>query len=195
MKKMKKYKVSISANPIYPYYMQHRMDDLKLEEWEKLRHKIIERDDVAKEDLTRATFHSYMDENGNFYMPSEHIRCSLIEAGKYMKSKVGNAKKNMSNIVAAMFFVSPDKIKLPDTFEIDKRSAVNNNIKARIITIRPKWKDWKVTFDLIIDNDTITKETIKELLEYSGNYVGIGSYRPQHKGQFGRYITDSIKEI
>lgn len=41
---MKKYKVKIKG--LTPY-MQHRMDDVKLDAWEKLRGPIHERDDVA----------------------------------------------------------------------------------------------------------------------------------------------------
>ena len=192
---MKKYEISIKANPMFPYYMQHRMDDTKLEEWEHQRGRIIERGDIAKEDLVRAMFHAYIDEGNNYYMPSEHIRCALIEAGKYIKSKVGNTKKNMSNIIAGMFYVFPEKIGLPDNWEIDKRSAVNNNVKARVITIRPKWKDWGVNFEVVVDNDTLTDETVRQLIEFAGSYVGLGSFRPQHRGQFGRFIIDSFKPI
>jgi hypothetical protein len=192
---MKRYKIKIIANPIYPYYMQHRMDDVKLEEWEKTRGRIIERDDVAKEDLLRAEYVLYRNKAGIIFMPSEHIRMSLIGAGKFIKSKVGNANKNMSNIVAAMFYIAPEELPLKQEYDIDKRSAVNQNIKARIITIRPKFKDWETEFELVVDNDTITEDTIKKLLDYAGNYVGLGSYRPEHKGQFGRFKVSSFEEV
>ena len=86
---MKKFFVKIKGKTPY---MQHRMDDQKLEDWEKQRGKIIERDDVAKEDVVRAEFHAY--KNGKYFLPAEHIRSSLINAGAYMKSKVGNSKKS-----------------------------------------------------------------------------------------------------
>jgi len=180
---MKTYQVEIKGNTPY---MQHRMDDQKLEEWEKNRKKIIERDDVHQEDLKRALFHSYQDDDG-FFLPAEHIRGSLIGAGGMVKSKVGNSRKSMKNIVAGMFFVTPEKIRLPDFDEIDKRSAVNKNVKARVISIRPKWNHWKVSFELLVDNDTITTETVREILENAGRYIGIGSFRPTNNGMFGRY--------
>jgi len=139
---MKKYSIEIEG--VTPY-MQHRMDDAKLEEWEKNRKLIIERDDVAKEDQVRAEFHSYSDKEG-FYIPSDHIRGALINAGAMVKSKVGNSRKSMKNIVAGMFFIEEEKLRLPKEYEIDKRSAVNRNIKARIICIRPKWNKWKAKF-------------------------------------------------
>jgi hypothetical protein len=188
---MKKYQVKIKG--ITPY-MQHRMDDQKLEDWEKNRKYIIEREDIAKEDLDRALYHSYNDNEG-FYIPQEHIRGALINAGNMSKSKVGNAKKSMRNIVAAMFFVNPEKIRITEEMTIDKRSAVNKNIKARVISIRPKWENWTASFELWVDNDTITFPTIKEIMNNAGQYIGIGSFTPTHGGMFGRFTIEKIEAI
>lgn len=177
-------------------YMQHRMDDTKLEVWEKNRKKIIEREDVNKEDLLRANFHSYIDAEGQCYLPGEHLRVALINAGSFMKSKVGNARKSMKNIVAAMFTINPENINLPPFDEVDKRSAVNKNVKARVMVIRPKWNaGWKVKFNVFVDDNTMTKETVAELLNYAGKYVGIGSYRPTNNGYFGRFEVENIQRL
>lgn len=189
---MKKFKVKIKG--VTPY-MQHRMNDEKLEEWEKNRKLIIERGDVAKEDSVRAEYHCYRNKDGRCYLPSDHLRGSMILAGAFVKAKVGNTTKSMKNIVAAMFFVTPEEIILPDYDVIDKRSAVNRNVKARVITIRPKWTNWEVEFILNVDNDTITTPTIQSILEYAGRYVGIGSFRPTNNGQFGRFEIKLIEEI
>lgn len=188
---MKEYNVKIEG--ITPY-MQHRMDDEKLETWEKNRKLIIERDDISKEDQVRAEFHSYNDKKG-FYIPSEHIRGALINAGTLIKSKVGNSRKSMKNIVAGMFFIKEEKIPLPKKYEIDKRSAVNRNIKGRVICIRPKWEKWSAEFTLMVDNDTITIETIKEIIENAGNYIGMGSFSPRNNGMFGRFKLINIQLI
>lgn len=188
---MKKFSVTIKG--ITPY-MQHRMDDTSLEAWEKKRGKIIERDDVAKEDQLRAEFHSFNDEQG-YYIPSDHIRGALINAGAMVKSKVGNAKKSMKNIVAGMFFIEQEKLRLQTNYTIDKRSAVNKNIKARVISIRPRWDVWGATFTLLVDNDTITQDTIKEIISAAGQYIGIGSFRPTNNGFFGRFTLEDIKKL
>lgn len=93
----------------------------------------------------------------------------------------------MKGIVAAMMQVSPEEIILPNYDTIDKRSAVNRNIKARVMVIRPKWTQWDAEFELIVDNETLTTEMITELITVTGNYVGIGSYRPTNNGYFGRF--------
>lgn len=178
------YKVKIEG--ITPY-MQHRMDDQKLEAWEKNRKHIIERPDVNHEDLIRAEFHAYRNKDGKVFLPSEHLRMGFIEGGGYLKSKVGVKTKSMKSIIAAVLMITPEQILLPEFDEIDKRSAVNKNVKARIIVIRPKWNKWEAEFDMNLDNNTLTKEMLTELITVTGNYVGIGSYRPSHNGYFGRF--------
>ena len=195
---MLKYHVQIVGNPAFPEYMQHRMDDKKFAEWVKMRGRTIENKDANKDDKLLAEFHSH--KNGKYFIPAEQVRCCLINAGKYVKGKVGNATKTMTNVVAAMFYVkslnNKDELPLsPQKFIIDKRSGVNHNIKGRVMVVRPKWIDWSSEFMLSIDNDTITDETVKQIIEYGGSYVGIGSYRPEHKGPYGRFIIKKFQKM
>lgn len=183
------YRVTIEG--ITPY-MQHRMDDQKLEAWEKNRKHIIERPDINQEDLTRAEFHAYRNKEGKCFIPAEQLRIALINGGSYLKSKVGGRTKSMKGIIAAVLMINPEAIIIPDYDEVDKRSAVNKNVKARVMVIRPKWLTWKAEFDMMLDNGTLTKEMITELITVTGNYVGIGSYRPTNNGYFGRFKLVSL---
>jgi hypothetical protein len=176
-------------------YMQHRMDDKTLEEWEKCRRSIIERPEVSQTDLHRAEYHCYRSNSGSCFIPADQLRGALINAGTYMKSKMGARSKSMKTIVAACFIVVPEEIIIPDYDSIDKRSAVNKNIKARVMVIRPKWSQWEASFTLDCYEETITIETIKQLFDYAGSYVGIGSFRPTNNGLFGRFEVIEIKQV
>lgn len=175
--------------------MQHRMDDLSLVEWEKCRGPIIERTEVSQSDNHRAEYHCYRNYDGCCFIPSDHFRLSLINAGTYMKSKVGARSKSMKTIVVACFIVTPEEILLPDWDKIDKRSAVNKNIKGRVMVVRPKWSEWEVSFILECHEPTVTIEIIRQLFEYAGSFCGIGSYRPTNSGLFGRFEVKDIKEF
>lgn len=189
---MKKYQVKIKG--ITPY-MQHRMDDQKLEEWEKTHSLVVTRKEIAQEDAIRAEYHCYRLDKDHCFIPSDQIRGAMINAGTMVKSKVGATTKSMKSIVAAMFFIEPEMIPIPNFDAIDKRSAVNRNIKGRVIVIRPKWNEWNAEFQLSIDNDTIPSEMIEQILGYAGNNIGIGSFRPTCNGYYGRFKVEEIKEI
>lgn len=177
-------------------YMQHAMRDIPLEKWEAgHRPHIIERPDANDDDEKRAEYHSYFDVAQNsYYIPDEHIRGALIMGGSFVKSKVGNARKSMTNIVAAMFEIKPEHLLIPPYDIIDKRSAVNKNIKGRVMVVRPMWSQWKVSFTLEIGEDSVTKPMITEIFRSAGAYVGMGSYRPTAKGKYGRFqVVELIK--
>jgi hypothetical protein len=101
----------------------------------------------------------------------------------------------MKNIVAGMFLVGPEQITLPDYDMVDKRSAVSQAVKARVISVRPKWSSWKVTFVLTVKNDTLTQETIRSIVQYAGEYIGIGSYRPTKSGEFGCFEVVDMEKL
>lgn len=97
---MRQFKLKIKG--VTPY-MQHRMDDTKLEKWEVSRGNIIENYHLNDEHEVRAAYHAYIDYEGNFYMPADHFKQCFVRGGGFVKGKVGNATKSMKNIVAAMW--------------------------------------------------------------------------------------------
>ena len=174
-------------------YMQHKMDDVKLAEWEKKRGKIIERQGLDITDYKQALYHSYNDDKG-FYIPSEHFKQSFILAGATVKAKMGTSSRSLKPVIAGGWQLEEEKYYIPEFNSVDTRSAVNNNIKGRVTVKRPRWDNWEVTIHLITDDleNPLTISTIQEVISTSGRNIGIGSYRPQHLGDFGRFI---IKEL
>ena len=185
-------KFNVKINGLTPY-MQHRMDDIKLAEWEQSRGQIIENAHINTETEKIAMFHAYTDKDGNFYIPSEHFKQCFLNGSKAVKGKVGAATKSMKQVVAGQWFITPPVIPFRKFDEVDIRSAVNQNVKARVITKRPKWNVWNCEFTLEVHNDTLTLDTIKNIIYQGGSFVGAGSYRPEHGGEFGRFTADIVK--
>jgi len=175
--------------------MQHRMDDVKLEEWERRRGPVNGNSPAHQSDSARAEYHCYRNSAGSCFIPSDHIRGAMINAGSFVKAKVGGTSKSMKSIVAAMFMVFPEQIEIPDYDVIDKRSGVNRNVKARVINVRPKWSDWSCEFKLQVYENTISLDMISQIIRYAGSYIGIGSFRPTNNGMFGRFTLESIEEF
>ena len=174
--------------------MQHKMDDTKLAEWEKKRGKIIERKGIDITDYKQALYHSYNDDNG-FYIPSEHFKQSFILAGATVKAKMGTSSRSLKPVIAGGWQIEEGKIYIPEFNSVDTRSVVNNNIKGRITVKRPLWDSWEVTIHLITDDleSPLTISTIQEIISTSGRNIGVGSYRPQHVGDFGRFIMKELQ--
>jgi hypothetical protein len=55
--------------------------------------------------------------------------------------------------------------------------------------VRPRMEKWSLDFSITIWDKNIKKEDISKILNYAGQFVGIGDYRPK----FGRFIVTKLK--
>ena len=135
----------------------------------------------------------YQDEKGKTQLPATYLRNSIVEASKQFKI-VGKGKSTYSKLVASTVDIEPFYIELKaDKFEIFRISAVNPMTKGRMMTERPKYNKWSASFEIVLNDESVPVEVINEILEHAGKYVGIGDWRPQTKGMFGKFMITSFK--
>lgn len=132
----------------------------------------------------------YVLPDGKTYQPAESIRQALIEAGKAFKK----GRANLSKTFASFCMVSPEAIIIKEKWTTDRRAVVIPSTKGRVMRNRPRFDEWNLKFQItILDDDEINEKTLHDALDYAGHYIGIGDYRPQKKGMYGRFIVSSIK--
>jgi len=184
--KIKSLEYRFKIRSISPY-LQHKMNDQDLQEWLEHRGHIIEnkRQNIPHEIM--ADFHSYIDEDGKYYFPTKHLKQSLVGAGRLTKGKVGNSTRSLTNVVAGMWRIKPERIYIGHWDSIMIESAINHSVKARVLPIRPQWDCLEFEFFLTVMNDTMTDKTVVKIVQDSGLFQGIGNYRPEHKGEFGMF--------
>lgn len=83
-----------------------------------------------------------------------------------------------------------ERYKLSD-IEIDSRPVVIQ--RARIMRSRARLEKWSITLALQIDDEILDLETVHNILNDAGRRAGIGDYRPQKGGPFGRFIVTKWK--
>ena len=133
----------------------------------------------------------YVLPNGKLYQPAEHFRQSMIESSKNFR--IG--KKSYMRLVSSSVVVEPEAlIHKNQKWVVDRRSVVNPSTKGRVMKSRPRLDDWEVDFKIVILDDDISLSAIKDILEYAGKYIGVGDYRPTHKGWFGKFMVTVFKE-
>jgi hypothetical protein len=175
-------KLKVEIEGIRPL-LQHRYN---IEKGEAKSKKQIGSPDYKKE----AEESLYRDEQGTIYEPADHILGAMIKSAANFKIP-GKNKKTYKDMVKGFVFIDPDAIPLisKKKWEIDARPVVIQ--RARIMRYRPKFNDWKLSFIIDINSNEFPKEVVKEILDYAGNSIGIGDYRPR----FGRFIITKFEEI
>jgi len=134
----------------------------------------------------------YKNPDGTIYEPAEHLEKSIQNAAKSFKI-AGKRGATYGKLVGATLEVYPDAIPHKiQTYEIDSRSVVVQ--RARIIRYRPRFDSWELEFTIRLLDDQLPVSVIKEVLDQAGLYVGIGDYRPQRGGKFGKFMVTKFKE-
>ncbi len=130
--------------------------------------------------------------SGQLCLPTDHFRQSLINGGKGLRL----GKEYATSLIKGTVFAVTDTCPLATegkpitSYAIDTRRAVIQ--KQGIPRSRPLIEKWETTVEFEYDPDFITAEQIGEVMDIAGRRVGVGDYRPQKGGPFGRFTAELI---
>lgn len=183
MWKKAKYQLTGSA-PFIPHNGQLADPTNK---WAKLMKQISSKrnkTDADYEEMARLEFFGglYVGADGPV-IPASNIEAFLIGAAK--KRSEGNlAKAGMFvDTHASLEYIGPrtaDELWNDDNFRFSKGVAVN---RARVMRMRPIFKEWQVTIEVNYDDEQINPSTLDIWGKIAGDVIGVGDWRPKY-GRF-----------
>lgn len=132
-------------------------------------------------------------------LPSEGFLSGLLMGAKGFKWGKDKCDQYISPALAIctefcpLFY--PDSNKPIMKFdEVFSKPAHNRKTNSRINTYRPKTNKWACFVDLEVDERFIPDpESLLAFFTRAGTISGAGSFRPQHKGPFGKYSVEIVK--
>lgn len=159
---------------------------------------------VQPEPEVEAEGTTYRDKNGALYVPSTAIFGCLLNAA--MDLKVKGSRKSLGSILKGAILGIADITGVPRQVtvrdlngnpqtEIDIYSARCVIQRAAVIKHRAMINDWQLEFVVKYASEYAAHSQIIEALERGGIMVGIGDYRPEKKGEFGRFEVLSFEEV
>lgn len=128
------------------------------------------------------------------YLPSANIRSAIVEGGKL--SKLGKALQRGTLILDDKIPLQYSGPREPDAMWdsgqfYDCRSVVVGT--KRIMRYRPMFLSWSVQVDITYDASVIDAAQILQSARAAGNLIGIGDFRPNKGGNFGRFDVEQVK--
>lgn len=140
-------------------------------------------------DKEQYDLHSYK-KGSKFYQPSEMIEAAMTKAAVNFRME---GKKSYKDVINGGILVEPiEIIHKNQKFVMDARWGKNPNTRGAVWVVRPRIDDWTLNFQInLLQDERVTADVLKEILEYAGLYVGIGAWRPK----YGRFEVTSFKEI
>ena len=153
--------------------------------------------DAYEKRTWRNRVHSTPD--GFVQIPGICVANSIKEAAKRLQLQVpGKARTTYTKYFEAGIMI-PDNLKLPiraAEVPADKLFVPSDGRRGggkRVYKWFPRIDQWEGEFVVYIVDDLITEDVFLNVLTAAGMLVGIGRFRPQNCGFYGRFSVKSIR--
>lgn len=138
----------------------------------------------------------YIGHDGRAMIPQPNLFRCLIDAGKYFKAGRSKVTTQKSSLLPAC--VEIEEIELPiahsEPWAVDTRAVRIPSTGGRILCHRPCFHDWKLAFTLAIETSLISVKLLREIVDAAGKRIGLGDFRPDCKGPFGKFVVTRWEE-
>lgn len=140
----------------------------------------------------------HYDEDGNAYIPPMAFKGALANAAKMLaipipgKGKALYTKHFLSGVMVTDMLplgVKKDEVE-PQWLSCDPQGRKGG---MGVLRAFPHFEKWEGVVEIHVLDDTISKEIFERVLREAGNFVGIGQFRPEKGGYFGRFEVVEIK--
>ena len=136
----------------------------------------------------------WLDERGAPTIPATAIR-ACIEGGARKRKQGPQVRGGMVVLSTAFDY---DKEKHGESIEEIGRSAQFTVPvvvqRSRILRTRARFDTpWSCQFEIDTDEELIDKTQLLEWLDIAGRQIGLGDWRPQTSGTFGRFTVKGIE--
>ena len=146
--------------------------------------------------LEQAEKKLYVGTNGKLMIPQPNLFRCLIDGGKFFKNGKSKVTTMKTSLIPACVEIEGIEIplKYKEPWSVDTRAVRIPSTGGRILCHRPIFNDWRLDFVMKVDTEIISVKLVREIIDSSGKRVGLGDFRPDCKGPFGKFVVTSWKE-
>ena len=132
----------------------------------------------------------YFDSDGRPTFPESAIRAMIEAAAR--KTKMGPAVREGLVVERVTAF----------TYDVDGMGATAEELmvsaqftvpvvvqRSRVLRTRAKFDDWSIAAVLECDDALVEQSLLEEWLDLGGRRIGLGDWRPQKSGHYGRFTA------
>jgi hypothetical protein len=144
---------------------------------------------------------AHHDEAGNIYIPGMMFKNCITGAAQYLSIQIpGKGKSTYSkNFKSGVLVLDPH---IPINYHMKNvcgewifGSSTGDNAGRRVKKCFPVFPKWEATVVFTIVDSIITEDVFRAVLTQAGLLKGIGRFRPENGGFYGRFIVKSIQWV
>jgi len=142
----------------------------------------------------QATLKLYLASDGKtLVIPQPNILSCITCAGKFFKAGKSKVTTQKSSLIPACLDIDGIDVTLQhkQAWRVDARPVRIPATGGRIIAYRPIFDDWKLSFVMTLDIEVMSSKLLRDIVDTAGKRVGLGDFRPDCKGPFGKFKVTS----
>jgi hypothetical protein len=124
----------------------------------------------------------YICDDGSYGFPAVGFKAAAVRAGTYSDMKMV--------FLRGAFHVEGDLVKISGEPQM-REDMVRVGQGTADIRYRPEFPKWETELQITYNSRALTSEQIVHLFEVAGFAVGVGEWRPEKDGQFGRFRVET----
>lgn len=178
--------ISVTVQGSTPLLCNRFFEEAQLAASSGVRKSVVGTQRTPKE---QAELKLYKDLDGKPMIPTPNIFRCLIDDGTFFKNGKSKVTTQKSSLIPACVEIEgvAIPIKSKEGWTVDTRPVRIPATGGRILAHRPCFNDWKLSFILHVDTEIISVDLVYDILEASGKRIGLGDFRPNCKGVFGKF--------
>lgn len=127
----------------------------------------------------------YVTEDGKGYgFPTIGFKAAAVRAGTYCDMKMV--------FLRGAFHVQGELARIEGSEPRMREDMVRVGMGTADLRYRPEFTEWSSSLDITYNSRAISVEQLINLFEIAGFAVGVGEWRPEKDGQFGRFRVTGV---
>lgn len=151
-------------------------------------------------DFERASQKLYISEHsGKPILPGVNIFACIVEGGRFHKANKRQVTTQKSSILYGCASIDEIEVEIMDggvPWKVDTRPVrIPPRTGGRVLMHRPMFEKWELEFTLELDEEIIGPKFLRAIVDDAGKRIGLGDYRPDCKGPYGRFVVKKWEEM
>ena len=137
----------------------------------------------------------YLDADGGPTVPEGMLRAA-IETGARKLKQGPQVREGM--LVEKVEEFSYDRSMGATAEALAKTAQFTTGVvvqRSRVLRTRAKFDEWGVAFVVEADDELVDQSQLEAWLDIAGRRIGLGDWRPEKSGVYGRFETESIEAL
>lgn len=122
-------------------------------------------------------------------IPQPNLLSCFTAAGKFFKAGKSKVTTQKSSLIPACLEIEGVDVPLlhKQPWRVDGRPVRIPATGGRVLCYRPMFDDWSLTMFMTLDTEVMTVQLLREIVDTAGKRIGLGDFRPDCKGPFGKF--------